>query len=154
MAVFEKRTSGDGTVTYRAKIRIKGYPAQSKTFDRLTDARRWASRIQAEIQEGRACPKAAAAKHTLGDLIDRYIREFLPKKSEAMQEVQAHHLRWWKKQMGVYLLSDITPALIIEHRAKLEQGKVHGGSTRCPATCNRYVAALRHAFSIAVRDWE
>jgi len=152
MAVFEKRTASDGTISYRARVRVKGHPAQSKTFDRLTDARAWARRIELEIQEGRACP--AAGRHTFGELVDRYLCEFLPKKSEAMQEVQAYHLRWWKKQMGSYLLSDITPALIIEHRAKLELGKVHGGTTRCPATCNRYMAALRHMFSIAVRDWE
>jgi hypothetical protein len=41
MAMIEKRDTGKG-VTYRVKVRVKGHPAQSATFARLTDARRWA----------------------------------------------------------------------------------------------------------------
>lgn len=152
MAAIEKRTTESGVVTYRAKIRIKGHPPVSKTFNRLTDAKRWAHKTENELQEGSYLPQAR--KHTLGDLIDRYLEESLPKKSEAMQEIQRPQLRWWKKQLGLYLLTDITPALIIEQRAKLEKGKVQGNISRSPSTCNRYIAALRHAFTVAVRDWE
>lgn len=51
-------------------------------------------------------------------------------------------------------LCDVTASLIIEQRSKLELGKVQGGIRRSPSTCNRYVAALRHAFTIASHDWE
>ncbi len=152
MAVFEKRTSKNGEVSYRAKVRLKGRPACSKTFRRLTDAKRWAKKTETEIEEGSYLSNAR--KHTLSELIDRYLEDILPKKGIAMQEVQTPQLRWWKKQLGSYLLVDITPALIIEKRSKLEKGKVHGGKARSPATCNRYLAALRHVFTIAVRAWE
>ena len=35
---IEERIGSDGQVSYRAKVRVKGFPAQSATFVRLTDA--------------------------------------------------------------------------------------------------------------------
>ena len=42
MATIEKRTSDDGKASYRVKVRIKGFPVQSATFERKTDAAKWA----------------------------------------------------------------------------------------------------------------
>jgi len=39
MATIEKRTNSDNEITYRAKVRLKGYPPQTATFSRLTDER-------------------------------------------------------------------------------------------------------------------
>jgi hypothetical protein len=80
MAVIEKRSTADGQFKYRVKVRIKGYPAQTETFDRLTDAKRWAQQTEAAIRERRYFPTAEARKHTLSELIDRYIAEVLPRK--------------------------------------------------------------------------
>jgi integrase len=154
MAVFEKRTTSKGNVTYRAKVRIKGRPAQSKTFARLSDARRWAQKIESEIHHGKYLSRYEADKHTVSELIDRYLLEIFPKKSPGMQEIEEAHLRWWKKEIGVYYLSDINTALLIQCRFKLENGKVQGGKKRSPTTCNRYIATLRYLFTIAERDWE
>ena len=37
MANIEKRTSKEGKVSYRVKVRLKGFPTQQATFDRLTN---------------------------------------------------------------------------------------------------------------------
>jgi len=42
MATFDKHIANDGKITYRVRIRMKGCPLQTASFDRLTDARRWA----------------------------------------------------------------------------------------------------------------
>ena len=42
MAVIEKRRSTEHGTRYRVKIRLKGFPPQTATFERLTDAKRWA----------------------------------------------------------------------------------------------------------------
>ena len=42
MANFETRLADDGTKSYRVKVRLKGHPITTSTFERLTDARRWA----------------------------------------------------------------------------------------------------------------
>jgi len=70
MACIEKRTSKSGPVSFRVKIGIQGYPPQTATFARLTDARRWAAETEAAIRNGRHFSTGSTARHTLGDLVD------------------------------------------------------------------------------------
>lgn len=39
MAVIEKRKTQDGKTHYRVKVRLKGYPPQTSTHERLADAK-------------------------------------------------------------------------------------------------------------------
>src|SRR5687768_2588998 len=73
MANIEKRTSSKGEITYRVKVRLKGFPVQSGTFERLTDARKWAQDTESAIRNGRHFKTSEAKRHTLAELIDRYI---------------------------------------------------------------------------------
>ena len=152
MAVIEKRKTKDGETHYRVKIRLKGHPPQTETHHRLGDAKRWAQETEAAIREGRHFKNSEAKKHTLGQLIDRYIRDVLPKK-EKSQKKQTAQLLWWKEQIGSYLLADVTPALIAEKRDELLRGSTFRGSQRSTSTVVRYLSALSHAFTIAVREW-
>ena len=65
MATFDKHTANDGKVTFRVGIRLKGRPLQTASFDRLTDARRWAQQTEAAIREGRYFKTREAQRHTL-----------------------------------------------------------------------------------------
>ena len=82
MPTVEKRT-GSGGVTSRATVRVL-HRTHTKTFKRLTDAKRWAQSTEAAIREARHFPKAEAQKHTVRDMIDRYRTEVLPKKGPSM----------------------------------------------------------------------
>lgn len=146
MAAINKHVSKDGQITYRVRIRLKGYPIQTNTFKRQTDAKKWVQDTESAIREGRHFKTAEAKKHTLGELIDRYVKDVLPKKPKQIKD-QGHQLGWWKEKIGNRLLSDVTTALIVECRDSL-------GETRSPATVVRYMAALSHAFSIAVNEWQ
>jgi integrase len=152
MAVIEKRKMQNGKIRYRVKIRLKGQPVQTSTHERYADAVRWAQEIESAIREGRHFKTVESKKHTLGELIDRYIRDVLPhkKKSEKKQTAQ---LLWWKEQLGRYLLSDVSPAIIVEKRDELARGITYRATQRSPATVVRYLSALSHAFTIAVREW-
>jgi integrase len=152
MAVIEKRETKDGKTQYRVKVRLKGFPPQTSTHARLTDAKRWAQNTESAIREGRHFKTTEAKKHTLAELIDRYIRDVLPqkKKSEAKQKAQ---LLWWKEQLGSYSLAEVTPALIAEKRDEFFRGITYRGTQRSPATVVRYLSALSHAFTIAVKEW-
>jgi hypothetical protein len=121
MAVIEKRRTKDGKIQYRVKVRMKGYPPQTSTHKKLTDAKRWAQDIESAIRDGRHFKTTESKKHTMGELIDRYIRDVLPQKKKS-QKKQTAQLLWWKDQIGSYLLSDITPALIGEKRDDLLRG--------------------------------
>ncbi len=151
MASIRKRKNGGGSTSYRVYVRLKGFPPQRASFPRLTDAKRWGAATEAAIREGRYFKTAEAKKHTLADLVDRYIRDVTPIRNDAQKRTA--HLEWWKSQIGAYTLADITPALIAEYRDLLLSGITKRGTQRSPATVVRYLAALSHAFTVAVNEW-
>jgi len=153
MASIKEIRDKDGKIiSYRVQVRRKGHPAQSSNHERLTDARKWAEDIESAIRRGKHFATSESKKHTLGDLIDRYIRDILPTKPKSEKKQRAQ-LLWWKSQIGHTLLSDITPALIAEQRDKFGREILQGRGQRSPSTVVRYLAALSHAFTIAVKEW-
>ena len=154
MASIRKRKRKDGSASYRVDVRLKGFPPQRATFSRLTDAKRWAQHTESAIREGRYFKTSESRKHTFSDLVDRYINEVLPGKSADACRVQTAQMLWWKTQLGHFTLADVTPARIVECREKLLREPTKRGEHRAPATVVRYMAALSHAFGIAVNEWE
>lgn len=152
MANIEKRIARDGTVTYRARIRMAGRPEACATFRTRAKALEWWHRTNAEVRDGNYFKVVEAKKHTVGDMIDRYVRDVLPQKPRSLRK-QTAQLQWWKKQIGCYSLADITPALIAEARDRLGRDPTLRGKQRSSATLVRYLAALSHAFSMAVKEW-
>lgn len=156
MATIEKRQNGDGSASYRVKVRLKGHPVQSASFERLTDAKRWAQATEAAIREGRYFRTGEARKHTLADAIERYKSEKLAELRDG--ERRGKQLDWWKAEAGAYSLLEITPARITELRDKLAGELIPGkGGTmrrRSPATVNRYLAALSAVLSEAAKGWQ
>ena len=151
MALIEKRMTDDGKISYRVRIRIKGSPQESATFARLTDAKKWVQSIESAIRENRHFKVTEAKRHTLSELIDRYCVNVLPNKKSAKTQFQ--QLNWWKTKIGSRALSDITPSLIAEYRDELGREITIRGKPPSPATVVRYMAALSHAFTIAVKEW-
>lgn len=153
MAAIESRRSDDGSLSYRVKVRLKGHPIATGTFKRLTDAKRWAQSTEAAIREGRYFKTAEAKRHTLGDLVDRYIAEVLPDKPKNASNSE-QHLCWWKSKLGAYPLADVSPALIVQCRNDLLATTTRRGTKMANGTVVRYMASLSHAFSLAVKDWQ
>lgn len=154
MATIQGRKTKDGTMSYRVIVRLKGHPTQTATFRRKTDAKRWAQQTEVAIREGRYFSSNEARRRTLADLVDRYIADVLPtsRTGEADRRNLAAHLRWWSKRLGAYTLVNITPDLIAQQRDLLASESLSGRAIS-PATVNRYLQALSHAFSTAVREW-
>ena len=166
----EHRAAGNNaTVTrtrhrYQARVRIMGHPQQSAYFDRLTDAKRWASGIESAIHEGRHFKTTEARRRTLAELIDRYVRDALPLKKAKTQAPQMGQLFYWKTHLGHRTLADCTTAAIgeqrdllkktpIASRAKSEEARATAPDRYPgPATINRYLAALSHVFTYAVKE--
>lgn len=160
MATIEKRTvtttdaSGRAkTMThYRVKVRLKGYPPESSTFERITDAKSWAAKLEADIKAGRYFGQSR--RHTLSELIDRYEASELPKLKSAASVKR--RLEWWRAELGERLLVNITPDVIGLARDKLlATPKQKGGGQRTGSDVNRFLAALSSACSFAMRelDW-
>jgi integrase len=153
MATIEMRRNADGTTGYRAKIRLKGFPSESATFERKTDAKEWAKQTEASMRQGRHFKTAEAKKHTVGELIDQYLCELEKKNPKRFVDVKTL-LGWWKGEIGVYLLSDASRSLIIEQRDKLLNTKGRNVERRSNSTVNRYMTALGNAFTVALNEWE
>lgn len=176
MATFRERKNADGTAMWEVQIRLRGFPTETASHKRLTDARKWAAATEAAMREGRYFPQAEAKRRTVGDLIDRYVREVLPDKKD--KGSQGPQLAWWKGELGALTLADLTPARIGEARDRLalreieskakpeaERPKKPTGGRKplkapppepkriSPATVNRYLAALGHALTVAVKEW-
>lgn len=152
MAVIEERQKSNGEKTYRVKVRIKGYPVQSATFKRRTDAQKWASTTEAAIHEGRYFTRSQAKRKTFGDMIDRYIEEILPLKPKS-QAKQTMQLGYWRDKLGEMILHDIGSSHISAIKNELAIGKTSRG-TRSKATVNRYLAAISHVYTVAIKEWE
>ncbi len=162
MATIRERKTSAGKTHYQVIVRLKGYPDQRATFERKTDAKRWATQTESAIREGRHFKNSEAKRRTLGELIDRYTRDVLPTKKAKTQGPQRKQLSWWKEQLGDYALADITPALLADYRDKLTRDPIPSPAIdpakagppryRSPATINRYLAVLSHAFTVAVKE--
>jgi integrase len=152
MAQIIERTRKNGKKSFLVRIRMRGEPEATASFDRLSDARIWAQQIETEMRDGRYIKTAEAQKHTVSDLVERYIRDVLPRKVK-VGRFYAIQLGWWKRQIGDVLLSELTPVLISEHREILSQTETIRKTKKSNATVNRYLAALSTAISTAINEW-
>ncbi len=151
MAYIEERTDSKGNKRYRAQIRIKGQDPITATFDRKTDAKRWAQETEPEVRNGKYFKTAESKKHTVKELIERYEKKILPELKSGND--RKNHLIYWKDKLGNLTLSDVTPAKIVECRDDLSQGVTRRKTKRSNSTVNRYLSTFSHAFSIAVMEW-
>ena len=146
MATIQKRISKDGATSYRVQIRLKGFPPESASFERLTDAREWAKKTEANMKAGRHF--GASKRHTFNELAD----EYLPHAKDKVR------LAYWRGIFGADSLDTITPARISKQRDKLLSEETPRFTTRATgnaeldakrekakrtgATVNRYLASL------------
>jgi hypothetical protein len=84
MASIQERKNADGSLSYKVTVRLKGCPTQTASFKRKTDARNWVQQTEAAIREGRHFKIREAKKHTVANLIDRYLETVLVQKSKIM----------------------------------------------------------------------
>ena len=153
MATIEVRQSADGTLSYRAKIRLQGHPTEYATFKRKTDAKKWAHSIEVAIREGRHFKSAEAKRHTFAELVERSLKEVLPDRPRNAVNT-LRHLGFWKQKLGAMALSDITPALLVQYRNELLTEPSRRNKPRSNATVVRYLASISHAFTVAMKDWQ
>lgn len=153
MQGIEKRISKDGSSTYRARVRIKGHPSVSESFSSLALAKKWKRDTESAIEHGRFQFSSQEKKHTLAELVDRYIETILPTKPKNARNVK-QHLLWWKRELGHCLLSEIKSSHIAQKRDELLSQDTFYKKPRSSTTVVRYIASLSHAFSIAVKEWD
>lgn len=152
MGSIREYKKDDGSVSFHAEVRLRGHPPQRESFRTRSLAKKWIQDTESAIRDGRHFKSAEAKRHTLGELIDRFITQWLPRFPKR-QVKQTALLTWWKNRLGHLLLVELTPAAISEARDALLSESTVRGALRSPSTVNRYLAALSKAMAIAVTEW-
>ena len=159
MAQIDKRVNSKGEVTYRVRIRLKGYPLTTATFARKTEAKVWAQQTEANMRAGRHIKNTEGKNKTVADLISLYEENLLPKRGRDRKTV-AGELIWWKDQIGHLFLVDVTPQIVAKYQDRLEKDPIKVKEDpktpkppkyRKPATISRYLGSLSICFSYAVK---
>ena len=85
MASIDTYLKKAGITMYWARVQRKGERTQTATFPSLREARKWCVMIEGERLADRRFPQKS--KHTLPELLDRYARDVMPRKSPETQRV-------------------------------------------------------------------
>ena len=131
---------------YRGKINVqirkKGYPFISKSFTRLTTARKWAAGVEADME--RQLHVVIPDDTTVGELLERYIKEVVPSH-------KGHQAEWYRVQtllrfFGGLKLVNLTPKEVATYRDfRLKEVS--------PASLKREFSILSRMLTVASRDW-
>lgn len=168
MAAIRERKKADGSAVFHVQVRQSGFPSRTASFPTRRLAERWAKTIEAEMIEGRHFRTVESRRRTIGEAIDRYMADELPKKRDG--NMHRACLPWWKERLSDLKLADVTPAVLVEYRGKLARetytranpkakrtslkaGEQPKKYTRSGSSVNRYLACLSHVFTIARKEW-
>lgn len=132
-----------GDLQWQAKVRVKGSPAQSKTFSYKADAERWSKETEIAIERGIFFSKTASEKNTISDLIKRYRQEELPKKkgkhfSSALNQLES--------VFGEHALASVTSEMIARHRDDRLK-------TVSKSTVKKEINLLSSIIDLAGKEW-
>ncbi len=148
MGTITKNTHKNGTVTFQAKCRRKGFPTQSKTFRDRKDAERWERATERAFDLGEL-PKASEAPtnglYTLADVLRRYRDEVSPDhRGGALEQLKINV--WLRQEFVKTPLDKLTATVTAAWRdARLKEVK--------PGTVSREMNLLFGAINKARAEW-
>jgi integrase len=142
---IQERKNGDGTITYRAQVRMRGFPHLSETFARKTDAKTWIENTKTAIRSGNAV-STEAQRTTLKEALERYLREITPNKKGFRRE-QDRVKAWIGNPLSVRFLSQLRGADFAKHR---DDRRAEGRAENTIAIELKLISKL---YKIAARDW-
>lgn len=111
---------------WRAQVRRKGFPTETRSFDVKSQAAAWAAKIEADMVALKHQDTRIIANMTMADLIDRYSREVGGVK--AFGKNKASVLAMMKAELGRHTIPGLTVDVLMEYvRARRAGGA--GGVT-------------------------
>jgi site-specific recombinase XerD len=103
-------------------------------------------KVKVQIVEGRYFERREEQTRTFAEMMERYETEHVPKL--ASQRAIRGYLRRLRPVFGHLTLAEITPQRIVAYKQQRYRDGV------APATINRELATMKHAFNLAIREWE
>jgi len=142
MATIQNR----GPYQWQARVRRRGYPVQSKTFETKVDAQTWARSIENEMDRGVFVSRVEAEQTTLRECLERYAREVTAYKKGNQPELGRIRILL-RQPFASYMMANIRSSDMASFRDMLLR------KGRKPATVVHYLALLSHLFNTARREW-
>lgn len=151
MASIFKRKSKDGKdFTWRAVIRISGYPTTCKSFERKQEAEDWAQETERRIKLGQFKFEMHKQQHTFNELMIRLYSDGALEYHRSLEKTRSQY-EYWDQRLGHYALVHITPELVSKERQLLINTPTIKGLKRAAGTINRYMAVLSSTFNYAIK---
>ena len=75
MATFVRRKDSKCKNRITAMVRLRGLPRKTATFENMTKAKKWAQQMEVNLRDGRFFKKSESIKHTVNELVERFIEE-------------------------------------------------------------------------------
>jgi integrase len=148
MASVYKRKNEDGTVCWRAVVRIKGHPSVCNHFERKQEADDWAADVERQIRLGQYRFDRHNVTNTFSNLADRFLRDGALEHHRSAKDT-LRHIAYWKTRLGVFALVHVSAEIVGQERQFLLDTPRPKGTKRASATVNRYLATLSALFSYA-----
>ncbi len=141
MATLEKR----GPYQWRVKIRRKGYPTETKTFETKAAAECWARRTETGMDNNTFISRSEAENTTLKELLERYLEEITPRKKSA--DTETYRIKAFiRLPLATRIVATIRGTDIAAYRDERLK-KVTSG------TIKRELVTLGHIFETARKEW-
>ena len=140
MANISQRENGK----WQAKIRRKGWPDQSKSFQTQTAAEKWSRAVEREMDIGAFINRNDAEKTTFGEASTRYVNDVLPKLRGAKSDLS--RINRLNESFGKFSLASITVAMLSGYRD--DRLKVVA-----PQTVTHELNMLSRIFKACAMDW-
>lgn len=141
MASINKRGS-----FWRAQVRRRGFPPQSRSFDTKGQAEIWVRSVENEMDRGIFVSRAEAENTTLAEALERYGREISSVKRHPAQDHQRIK-HWLRHPLAFQFLANLRGADFAKYR---DQRRELG---RAENTIRLELALVSHLFEIARKEW-
>jgi len=109
MSIYKRKLQNG--YSWRAVVRIKGYPTVCATFDRKQEAVDWEEATKRRIKQGQFKFDQHKLQSTFIELVDRFLSDGALEHHKSASDT-LRHLNYWKGRIGTYALVHITPDLI------------------------------------------
>ena len=146
MATFVLRKGPGGTRSWQVKIRRRGWPPQSSTFDTRERAAEWARDIEHEMDHGVFVPRKEAENTTLTDALSRYEKEVTAHKKSRAGEAWTIR-QWQSSKLANRSIASIRGKDVAEF---IEERRASGHG---PNTIRLLLALLSHLYTVAASSW-
>ncbi len=125
------------------------YVRRSTETDNKKIAEKVFFKVMTEIAEGRWFEKMPGEDKTFKEMMQKYMKEYSKRnkslKSHIRDKSVSDHLTNF---FGDFTLSKISPKLVSEYKTERR------GKGAAPATVNKELTVMSHAFNLAVKEWE